>query len=138
MSTRKERLRELGHTVGAAGLTVAFTDGVEGPAAKRARHCEKASPLESPEAGEQLLAETGPERNPVLVCGSERLRGGRGLLGVNIDGPQARALFRSIAGRYGLPPTWMAQSGRQEGVHFFFGLPEGHDAARFDVADDGT
>lgn len=87
-AARLEDLDQIGRSYGEHGLAVAFTDGVEGDAAKRIRSSWNRTPrLAGPEFAAGLMARR-EKRNPAIVLGAS------GLLGVDLDGPEGLDRFR--------------------------------------------
>jgi hypothetical protein len=112
------------------GLAVAFTDGIEGAAAKRITGSwERTRPSSNGDFVASLMAQRCQTRNPAIVVGAS------GLIGVDIDGPAGRELFAEMFGR--MPWTVTVLTGK--GHHLYFRPPEDAPAlAVFEFSETGV
>lgn len=114
---RVAELERHGRTYGQLRLRVAWTDGLEGEAAKVARNWQtRPDRLNGPEHGAGLFRR-GLNRNPVVALRASNL------IGVDIDGQAGRELVRRLLPN-GLPRTVAVLSGRTDGgTHLWFRPP---------------
>ena len=97
-------------------LAVAFTDGIEGEAAKRITGSwNRTDPLPGEKFAAGYVSARCKSKNPAIVLAPS------GLLGIDIDGPEGAARFAEVVGD--LPTTVTVDTGK--GTHLYFRPPEG-------------
>jgi hypothetical protein len=118
---RTALLEEHGRVYGELELSIAWTVGLEGDAAKVSRNWQKRPfRLSGGDHGAAMLR-TGLTRNPVVSLRSS------GLVGVDVDGEAGRMLVRELVPG-GLPATVIVVSGRPDGGAHFWYRPPGEGA----------
>lgn len=129
---RRVDLERHGRAYGELRLAIAFTDGLEGEAAKRvsARGWDKTGRLASAEFGASYLAGRGERRNPAVVLRPS------GLVGIDIDGPSGVDHLRRIVPER-LPRTITVTTGKESGFHLWYAAPEGARSAFVELGPDG-
>jgi hypothetical protein len=117
-AARRELLERHGRVYGELGLAIDFTDGITGEAAKQNTvGWKRTLPLPHAARGAALLT-SRLNRNPIVVLGAS------GLIGIDVDGKDGRALVRRLG--LELPTTVTVVSGREDGgTHLWYRRPEG-------------
>lgn len=105
-----------GRAYGRLRLAIAWTDGLEGAAAKEARNWQKNPTVLANEEHGAGLFRRGLKRNPVVALAASNL------IGIDIDGEHGRALLRRLLPG-GLPTTVAVVSGREDGGHHLYYRP---------------
>ena len=128
---RVELLARHGRAYGELRLAIAWTDGLEGDAAKQARGWQsRPDKLADAEHGAGLFRR-GLTRNPVVSLAASNL------IGVDIDGEAGRRLVRELVPA-GLLPTVIVQSGRADGGHhLYYRPPNGAQPAKIEFSGNG-
>lgn len=128
---RRELLEQHGRAYAELKLAIAFTDGLDGVAAKIARNWKATKPLSGPDFAAALLGGRGTKRNPVVVLGPSNL------IGIDFDGGSGRSLSRELVPG-GWPKTIAVRSGRIDGgLHLWFRPPAGAGPAKIELSGDG-
>lgn len=114
---RLEELERHGRAYGELHLAIAFTDGIDGDAAKRVtrKGWPQTTRLADGPHGVGML-QRGERRNPVVVLGSS------GLIGIDIDGTEGMHLLREQHPER-MPRTVTVETGK--GWHLWYRRPHG-------------
>lgn len=130
-SAREKLLQRYGRCYGTLGLAVSWTDGIEGFAAKTARHWQTRPDRLPDEAFAAALFRRGLSRNPVVSLKASNL------IGVDVDGEAGRSLVQQLIPG-GLPETVSVETGRADGGHhYWYRPPQGDWPAKIEFSGDG-
>lgn len=120
-TSRLDELERHGRAYGELRLAIAFSDGIEGEAAKAItrRGWNATRPLAGGDFGAALVLGRGEQRNPAVVLGASAL------VGIDCDGTAGARLLKSL--RLELPMTVAVHTGG--GVHLWYRPPAGAPAS---------
>jgi hypothetical protein len=130
---RLDLLEHHGRVYGEMHLALAFSDGLQGEAAKRVREngWNKTPRLPDGDFGAALVRNRGEKRNPAVVLAPS------GLVGLDVDGVEGLRLLKQLVPE-GLPLTVTVETGKESGFHFWFQPPEDATVAFVELGPEGV